>query len=70
MSVPRTWNILFHLLDTTKSKTHQRQDLHRLLHGYDGNPEELFVELQNRYLYIGPYKPAKDCEGAPNLTLD
>lgn len=43
MNAARTWNILRHLLDDTKSKTFQKQELAKLLHQYEGEDRKSVV---------------------------
>lgn len=70
MNAARTWNILRHLLDETKSKTFQQQELAKLLHQYEGDHAELLQALQARY--IGEKVPIEDppYTGAENPSID
>ncbi|XP_077564790.1 uncharacterized protein LOC144180295 [Haemaphysalis longicornis] len=68
----RTWNLLRHLLDETKSKSHQRDRLTKLMHRaiQKHGEEEVLKKINDKYLpptlivQHGPY------QGLPNKRLD
>lgn len=70
MGVSKTWHLLRHLLDPTGSRTTQRQNLQKLVHEYAGPPEDLFLELKDRYIGNAPIQAFPDYAGPENTQLD
>lgn len=67
-----TWHLLRHLLDPDKSKLEARQQIHRLIHTFDGTAATLIAQVRDRYLNcaegIGQQMP--DYKGQENPELD
>ncbi|KAH7973666.1 hypothetical protein HPB49_003795 [Dermacentor silvarum] len=76
MSLPQTWNLFRHLIDSTQSKTHQKQIMTKLIHASEASPQELLQMLRgfpgNEEVHsltrgltfragVGPPPPALEC---------
>lgn len=70
MSLPQTWNLFRHLLDSTQSKTHQKHNLTKLVHTSEASPQELLEELRDLYFPAYPSRDHPDYTGSPNDLLD
>ncbi|KAH7985146.1 hypothetical protein HPB49_026583 [Dermacentor silvarum] len=46
MSLPQTWNLFHHLIDSTQSKTHQTQIMTKLIDASEASPQELLQTLR------------------------
>ncbi|KAH7965894.1 hypothetical protein HPB49_011949 [Dermacentor silvarum] len=71
-----TWNLFRHLIDSTQSKTHQKQIMTKLIHASQASPQELLRTLRelhfpepafpsyirSRRAYAFPYLPLKQKE--------
>ncbi|KAH6925782.1 hypothetical protein HPB50_009876 [Hyalomma asiaticum] len=72
LSTKRTWHILRALLSTTKTKTHQRHDLNKIIRCYSGTEAELLEEIKHKL--VGDTAPMatepRQYNGEPNPTLD
>ncbi|KAH7965486.1 hypothetical protein HPB49_008389 [Dermacentor silvarum] len=55
MSLPQTWNLFRHLIDSTQSKTHQKQIMTKLIDASEASPQKLLQTL--RGLHFPAYPP-------------
>ncbi|XP_070378132.1 uncharacterized protein [Dermacentor albipictus] len=68
----KTWNMLRHLLDETKTKGHQQNNLARILHKAicEHGEDEVKRRLDAKYLPTTPTERHPDYQGNENETLD
>lgn len=68
----KTWNMLRHLLDETKTKGHQHNNLARILHKAicEHGEDEIKRNLDAKYLPTTPTERHPDYQGNENETLD
>lgn len=68
----RTWNILPRLLDETKSKSHQRDRLNKIMHRdiQKHGKEEIIKKTNDKYLPPTPVVQQGPYQGLPNEWLD
>lgn len=68
----RTWSLLRHLLDETKTKSHQRDNLSKILNKSirELGQEETFKRIGDKYLPDIPEESHPDYEGPANEELD
>lgn len=50
LGLSKTWNLLRCLLDPYNTKTVQRQNLTKIIHGYPGTTGEMLNEIKDRYI--------------------
>lgn len=72
MHCGRTWTLLRHLLDETKTKSHQRDRLTRIMHAAvtEWGEDEVRRRLDAKYLPSTPAVHHPDYQGAANSSLD
>lgn len=70
MSLSKTWSLLRHLIDPSKSKMQASTNQVKARHGFVGTDDELISELQETYLGKTESEVFKDYEGPPNPDLD
>lgn len=72
LNMRRTWALLRHLLDPSKSKSSQSLRITQLLHKQDGTKQDIISRLKALYIPTSNSSepPIARYAGAPNLTLD
>ncbi|KAM7303296.1 uncharacterized protein ISCGN_013260 [Ixodes scapularis] len=71
LGTAKTWSLMRHLLDPTKSKSATRHIITKLLHQYPGTSKDILDALRDKY--IGQQHPPSqpmEYRGAPNADLD
>lgn len=68
----KTWNLLRHLLDETKTKSHQRDRLAKLIHRAVSvhGADEVTRRINDKYLPTTPTEQHAPYGGQPNANLD
>ncbi|XP_077542813.1 uncharacterized protein LOC144155328 [Haemaphysalis longicornis] len=72
MHCGKTWNLMRHLLDETKTKSHQRDRLAKIIHRAvkeHGEPE-VIRHIDSKYLQVTPTDRHPEYEGEANEKLD
>ncbi|KAH7985020.1 hypothetical protein HPB49_026645 [Dermacentor silvarum] len=71
MSLRQTWNLFRHLIDSTQSKTHEKQIMTKLIHASEAPPQELLQTLRaGAYLAaVGPIHSRTKTPEAPSIPL-
>lgn len=70
LSMKRTWSLLKHLLDPSRSKTEQNNRLTSIVHNFPGTNEELIDKLSFLYIPTGANYPLPPYKGPKNVDLD
>lgn len=71
LGTAKTWSLMRHLLDPTKSKSATRHIITKLLHQYPGTSKDILDALRDKY--IGQQHPPSqpmEYRGAPNADLE
>ncbi|KAG0433116.1 hypothetical protein HPB47_020203, partial [Ixodes persulcatus] len=69
-NVPKTWNILRHLLDPDGCKTAQRSKMCEMIRSHKGDEDDLVEEIRKRYIGDNPPRTPTTYGGADNEVLD
>ncbi|KAG0424050.1 hypothetical protein HPB47_000195 [Ixodes persulcatus] len=69
-NVPKTWNILRHLLDPDGCKTAQRSKMCEIIRSHKGDEDDLVEEIRKRYIGDNPPRTPTTYGGADNEVLD
>ncbi|KAH7939428.1 hypothetical protein HPB52_012583 [Rhipicephalus sanguineus] len=69
-NIPKTWNILRHLLDARTSKTTQQRNIQKLLHQTQAADKQLLSNLVDKYLGDQVTQPQMPYTGQDNASLD
>ncbi|CAN8005281.1 unnamed protein product [Ixodes hexagonus] len=69
-NVPKTWNILRHLLDPEGSKTTQRNKMCEIIRRHEGGEDDLVEEIRKRYIGDNLPRQPTEYKGAKNDALD
>lgn len=66
VELKKIWNIFCHLIDPQQCKTIQRQNVNKIIHGYQNPDDDLIKEIKHMYIGADTKEENKSYEGPPN----
>ncbi|KAM7297198.1 hypothetical protein ISCGN_022351 [Ixodes scapularis] len=70
LGTAKTWSLLRHLIDPSKSKSQSSHTLRKIVHDFPGKNEEILRKLKDRYIGSSIQTDYPDYNGEPNTELD